>query len=255
MANERLRFERDLADLRRRVDSHACAQHFSGTGVVIDGHQLADTVQLDDGDFELSAKLFAHLFLVLNDSRCEARFEDDESVDGAPPGLYVTSYHDWMVDGQYFRVGLYDREGEDESAVSKGVFIDHVFIDEHKAPRQLGTVGFVYLALAAHELGRDEITLLAGGGAARNALDWNPPTMVGYKVWPKFGFDAPLERGEMARVKHLSHCKTVSDVRRTDLDWWENVGGNGRIMRFDLHPASDSWQTLLNYVQSKDEFK
>jgi hypothetical protein len=255
MANERLRFERDLADLRRRVGSHRCARYFSGTGVVIDGHQLGDTVKLDDDDLEISAELFVHLFFVLNDSRCEARLEEAESVDGAPPGLYLTSHHEWMVEGHYFRVGLYDRQGEDEPVVSRGVFIDHVFIDERKAPRQLGAVGFVYLALAANELGLDEITLLAGGGAGRNALDWNPTTMVGYKVWPKFGFDAPLEPGESAKAKHLAHCKTVAEVRRTDLDWWEHVGGNGRVMRFELQPASDSWQTLLNYVQSKDEFK
>jgi hypothetical protein len=255
MADQSLRFERELSDLRRRVDRHPCARHFRGTGIVIDGHTVVDAVQLDENAFEISAEQFAHLFLVLNDSRCEATFETQESVDGAPPGLYVTSLHDWMVAGHYFRIGLYDRQGEAGSIEAKGVFIDHVFIDERKAPRQLGTVGFIYLALAANALGFDEISLLAGGGAGRHAWEWNPPTMIGYKVWPKFGFDAPLEPGETAHVAPLAHCKTVSEVRRLDLDWWENQGGNGRIMRFDLQPASDSWETLIKYAVSKDEFQ
>lgn len=246
MANAMLEFERKLNDLRRRLDAHRLAQNFTGADITVDGHVVENYVKIGS---EILAGTFARLFLLANGAQCSVEIESQQTVDKAPPGLYVKSQHDWIE--SYNRVGIYKVEtGDDELT---GVFIDNVFFVKD-APAQLGTLSFAYLALAAYEMGYHEITLLAGGGAGTNAAGWDPPGMVGYKVWPKFGFDAPLEEGETSQVASLSNCKTVREVRQQDLDWWENVGGDGRVMRFDLTPASDAWQTLLNYICGKKEF-
>lgn len=250
MVNPLVQFERELADLRGRLGRHVLAPDFTGTDISVNGQGLPETIAIDG--VEVEHKLFARLFLLPNHARCEVEIEKEKTVDEAPPGIYVKSRHAWLE--HYNRVGLYRLAADTEESGGKGVFIDHVFYDKLKAPEQVGTFSFAQLAVAAYELGYGEITLLAGGGAGANAEEWNPTDMVGYMVWPKFGFDAPLEAGETSGIRHLSKCKTVSDVRKADLDWWENKGGNGRVMRFDLRPDSESWRTLLNYIKGKKEF-
>ncbi len=189
-----------------------------------------------------------------NDSDGEIEVERSVTVDGAPPGVYIRNHHRFIEVGQFNRVGIYENVGRNNGVFLDGVFIDHVFFD-HAAPANLGTVGFFLLAVTAYRLNFAEITLLAGGGTPSHALEWGIPGMVGFKVWPKFGFDAALEANETSAVPGLSNCRTVQDVRRKNLDWWENVGGNGRVMRFDLSPHSKSWRILLDYVGGKKEFK
>lgn len=250
MANDFAKFEKELADLRARLGRHKLAPHFTGSNLSLGGEPLPETIEIED--ISVPPTLFSGLFLLPDDARCILEVEREQTPDKAPPGIYVKSRHEWIE--HYNRVGLYRIQSTDRSE-SKGVFIDHVFYDETKSPPQVGTLSFARLAVAAYEMGFDEITLLAGGGAGSHAAEWNPPTMVGYKVWPKFGFDAPLEEGETAAIGHLASCRTVSQIRQVDLDWWETKGGNGRVMRFDLQPNSESWQVLLAYIRSRKEFE
>ena len=250
MPNRLARFERELADLRGRLGRHVLAPAFTGTGISVDGESLPETIDIDG--IQVTQELFARLFLLANNAQCTVEVEKEKTGDEAPPGIYIKSRHPWLE--HYNRVGLYRLAPHGSGAEGKGVFIDHVFYDKVKAPDQVGTFSFAQSALAAYEIGYDEITLLAGGGAGANAGQWNPSDMVGYIVWPKFGFDAPLEEGETIHIEHLSKCETVSEVRKADLDWWEKKGGNGRVMRFDLLPESESWRTLLDYIKGKKEF-
>ena len=118
-------------------------------------------------------------------------------------------------------------------------------------PARFATVGFALLALEAFRHGFTEIELLAGGGAGQHASEWGIEHMIGYKIWPRFGFDALLEEGETNGFPHLSNCQTVSEVIAIDPDWWNNAHGNGRIMTFRLEPLSQSWVKLLNYLNEK----
>lgn len=77
----------------------------------------------------------------------------------------------------------------------------------------------------------------------------DPDGFVGFAVWPKFGFDAPLLPAELnaAPSAALRACETVQDVIAIDADWWEEHG-RGRDMRFNLTADSRSWKVLLNYL-------
>lgn len=246
--NAMLKFERELDDLRQRLLRHPLSKHFSASNVSLQGHSVGSVVNVG---FAIPGDTFARLFMLLDDSTCNVQVQASTSRDGAPPGLYIRSNHGFIERAQYNRVGVYTLvPNADGSGPEKGVFVDHIFFDE-SAPRGLGTTGFGLLAIAAYEVGYDEVTLLAGG-AARGG--WSPPDMIGYKVWPKFGFDAPMVPGETRGFPHLKACRYVSEVRAVDLHWWENTGGEGRVMRFDLSPDSASWQTLIQYVRTHGGF-
>jgi len=73
---------------------------------------------------------------------------------------------------------------------------------------------------------------------------------VGVKVWPKFGFDAPLLLGETANAPHLTNCTTVQDIIALDEPWWM-AHGTQRRMVFDLMPHSTSWRKLIPYANGK----
>lgn len=63
--------------------------------------------------------------------------------------------------------------------------------------------------------------------------------MVGYQVWPKFGFDAPLIAADLNREVRFARCGSVLDVVELDAEWWA-ANGRGIEMRFDLAPESRS---------------
>lgn len=83
----------------------------------------------------------------------------------------------------------------------------------------------------------------------------NPNTrMTGYKVWPKYGYDAPMSVVRAALKSgsvpsFLSKAKTLSDVFATPggREWWAESGGSIKLV-FDRSPRSRSWHTLLKYT-------
>lgn len=251
----RLYYHLRLRSLESTLDRHPTAKTITGTNLSVNGQHLGQgLVELHKG-LAVDAEGFGRLFLLPDGSQCVTSVQQMASQDSAPPGLYVQSNHGWIQAGHTNSVGLYSEVSSRTGVFIDGVFVDHIFMDKANAPSQFGAVGFGLLALTAYQIGFEEITLLAAGGAPRHAGKWSIPDMVGYKVWPKFGFDAPLEPHETDSVPQLATCRTVNDVRNLDLDWWENKEGNGRVMRFDLSPWSKSWKILLHYVTSKKEFQ
>jgi hypothetical protein len=88
------------------------------------------------------------------------------------------------------------------------------------------------------------VSLVAAGGKGFNRRH------VGYKVWPKLGFDADLLPGELDGAAVCDGCQTVQDALAVDPAWWEQ-NGSQRRMTFDLAADSRSWRKLLPYVRSK----
>src|SRR5690606_64068 len=113
-----------------------------------------------------------------------------------------------------------------------------------KTPPTLGTIAFSLCAITAHLAGLSHISLVAAGGVGFD------DRYIGYKVWPKLGFDAPLEPDEVADIPHLAHCVSVQEILEVDAAWWEQQGSQ-RLMTFDLSAHSVSWQKLLPYVGRK----
>jgi len=74
--------------------------------------------------------------------------------------------------------------------------------------------------------------------------------MIGYWVWPKLGFDAPVEPQELESASNLATCTSVLEVVAIDEQWWKD-NGSQRLMTFDLAPGSASWAKLLSYVQER----
>ncbi|WP_260435028.1 MULTISPECIES: hypothetical protein [unclassified Burkholderia] len=133
--------------------------------------------------------------------------------------------------------------GDIEEAGRQALHIDHVFL-RRQAPDYLGTVAFALCAITAHCLGYRRITLLAGGGEGYDEH------LIGYRYWPKIGFDAPTEPHERA-IPAFADCWTAQDLIACDHPWWE-VHGSQRLMEFDLGSGSRSWAKPLDYLLEKD---
>lgn len=255
MAAEELeRWRVDIDVLEDRVRGTAAGLNFAGQdiywedGTEFEGIALSAANLGWERDLDLDVAQAAALFFLLNHSRVDLR-QVDAGDDGVPPGLYFYSMNRWIQQGHWNSVGIYTTA--DGHGVYLNSFLDHIFFrDEPDVPDRLATAGFVLLAVAAYRLGFRKISLLAAGGAPRFWADWAIAGMVGYHVWPKFGFDAPVEADEVAGVPGLENCRTVQAVVGIDPVWWEEEGGNGRVMEFDLAPGSASWSVLINYVKN-----
>jgi hypothetical protein len=163
----------------------------------------------------------------------------------APAGLDVMSNNPFMAEDENTSVIAF-RNDEGTSLRVDALYIRRLILADD-APERLATVAFGLMAISAYRLGFDHISLFAAGNGPIDPED--PEGFVGFAVWPKFGFDAPLEPAElnMAPSEALHACRTVQEVIAVDPDWW-NVHGRGRDMRFDLSADSRSWAILLNYL-------
>ncbi|MCL2894118.1 hypothetical protein [Brenneria tiliae] len=188
---------------------------------------------------------FAHLFSVFDGSRVHQQFEKTFSPDEAPPGLYFTVINTPLIQSsRKNRLGIYTDERNETDLFIDSLHIDRFFLNKQQTPPTMGTVTFALCAITAHLAGLSQISLLAAGGKRFNNR------YVGYKVWPKFGFDAPLLPDETVNAPHLAYCRSVQDVMAEDIAWWEEQGGQ-RLMTFDLTAHSTSWQRLLLYIDRK----
>jgi len=81
---------------------------------------------------------------------------------------------------------------------------------------------------------------------------------VGYKVWPKLGYDAPLKIDQKLQLQnsnlphHVKMAETVLDLYKSKegQEWWAKHGTDMHYT-FDLHPDSNSMRTLNEYRQRK----
>ena len=126
------------------------------------------------------------------------------------------------------------------------VVLNHGFMlkTEHQG-LGIGTRSLAIEAQAAKELGAVRIDTYAEGSASDMRY-------VGYKVWPKFGYDASLSQREIQSLPNsLSSARTVLDLVETEegAKWWEEHG-TGRFMSLDLRENSRSMRIMREYLQS-----
>lgn len=227
-----------LEAAHRALLNHPLAQEFLGGSHFrldgADGEGLR--VALPFG--ELDHAEFAHLFAVYDGSRVHAQ---REAPGRAPEGMYIT-----VVNGRVLqyknKLGLIQLQGQGTGLhLAHQLFIDHFFL-QGDAPHLLGTVSFALCAITAHLCGLQFIELIAAGGVGFNKK------LHGYCVWPKLGFDAPLEPGEAP--EEVPNAASVLDIVEVDARLWEEKGSQ-RLMTFDLAANSRSWNKLISYLQEK----
>lgn len=162
----------------------------------------------------------------------------------APAGLNVMSNNPFLAEHENASVIVYS-EVEGASLHGEALYIRRLMLAPD-APDRLATVAFGQMAISAYRRGFRHIMLYAAGNGPLDRSD--PHGLVGFNVWPKFGFDAVLSPAELnAASPALRACKTVQEVIATDPQWWPQHG-RARDMRFDLTPNSRSWTVLLNYL-------
>ena len=78
---------------------------------------------------------------------------------------------------------------------------------------------------------------------------------VGYKVWPKYGYDGELSSGIRSQLRGASelpasvrNATKISDVYKSKegIAWWDK-NGSGMSMSFDLRPGSYSMKKMASY--------
>ena len=199
--------------------------------------------QLDGARLDLDESETGRLFMIPDGSIVWA-LEVREHGE-APAGLEVVSNNLFMAEDEKTSVIAY-RDDEGASLRVDALYIRRLILAVD-APERMATVAFGLMAISAYRLGFGHISLFAAGNGPIDPDD--PDGFVGFAVWPKFGFDAPLEPAElnMAPSEPLRACRTIQEVIAVDQDGW-NVHGRGRDMRFDLSANSRSWTILLNYL-------
>ncbi len=236
-----------LAPVHQALVAHRLVDQFlSGADVRFDGQDLASMYGfvLPSGEI-LSSIEFAHLLSIFNNSRVHMQAEKHYMGDEAPPGLYFTVVNGQLIQGPHKnRFGLYEEESGAAGLFLQGLHIDHYFLQNKAAPPALGSIAFALCAITAHLAGLDKISLLAAGGQGFSNKH------IGFKVWPRLGFDAPLLPGEGTGEPKLDNANSVLDVVAIDQAWWDEHGSQ-RFMTFDLSPGSRSWGKLLPYVLQK----
>jgi len=235
-----------LAGLHRQLLSSPLTRtYLTGTGIRLDGRALNpdDLYKLPIGIFSIVE--LAHLLSAFDGSRIHEQAERAYGADEAPPGLYFTVVNPLLIQhpGKN-RLGLYADPSGGTDLFIDGLHIDHYVLNERNTPPTLGTIAFALCAITAHLARLFQVSLLAAGGRGFSER------YIGYKVWPKLGFNAPLRPDEVAHVPHLAHCQSVQEVLVTDPQWWED-NGSQRMMTFDLTACSASWQKLLPYTRKK----
>lgn len=239
-------YRTSLADLHQRLqDSAITRTYLTGTGIRLDGTMPNpdDLYELPIGIFSIIE--FAHLFSVFDNSRVHQQAQYSLGPDEAPPGLYFTIANSHLIQHpNKNRLGLYATPNGGTDLFIDGLHVDHYTLNEHNAPPTLGTISFALCAIMGHLAGLSHISLVAAGGRGFDQR------YIGYRVWPRLGFNAPLTQGEAAQVPHLAHCRTVQDILATDAAWWDNHGSQ-RLMTFDLTANSTSWKKLLLYIDRK----
>jgi hypothetical protein len=83
-------------------------------------------------------------------------------------------------------------------------------------------------------------------------------TMVGYHVWPLFGYDAPLSAITSSSVRQRTqaqypNAQTIRDVYDTPggREWWTTNGESIDGAKFYPTPGSRNWKALQDYMKKK----
>ncbi len=98
---------------------------------------------------------------------------------------------------------------------------------------------------AAQALGLTRFELWAAGHPGDQ-------THNGWLTWPKFGFDAPLNKLDLASLpRALARARTLNDIMRLKAhDWWSKQGAE-RTMIFYLRTDSSMMKQFRWYLSEK----
>lgn len=209
-----------------------------------DNRLLGIILERKDSDMlELDEMTVGRLFMIPDGSVVWALGVGENG--DAPAGLDVQSSSLFLAEGEQNSVIAF-RDEDGPALRAEALHIRRLVLADD-APVRLGTVAFGLMAVTAYRLGFERISLFAAGRGPLKpeAAD----AFVGYDVWPKFGFDAPVSPVELNRfpLTDLKTAQTVQDIIATAPRWWTRHG-SGRIMQFDLRARSRSWSLLLNYL-------
>lgn len=241
-------FDRDnLSAAETLLTEHEIARDFfQGELYQRDGISRLGGIEIQQPDgvtIDLDESETGRLFMVPDGSTVWALNVREQNE--APAGLDVMSNSPFMAEDENTSVIAF-RDAQGTSLHIEALYIRRLML-AGDAPERLATVAFGLMAISAYRLGFNHISLFAAGNGPIDPDE--PDGFVGFAVWPKFGFDAPLDPAEinMAPSEALRACRTVQEVIAVDPEWW-NVHGRGRDMRFDLSADSRSWEILLNYL-------
>jgi hypothetical protein len=179
------------------------------------------------------------------DGSTVAALDVGEGDDGTPAGVKMVSDNDFVQEDDPVTIVAYqDQDGPCVRVDS--LHLVRVMLNED-TPARFCTIAFGLMACTAFRHGFSRISLFAGGNGPPPA-DLDDGDLIGYFVWPKFGFDAELLPVDLnAAPGHIRRCNSVLSVVEADEEWWETYG-RGREMYFDLAAGSASWKVLLNYL-------
>jgi hypothetical protein len=192
----------------------------------------------------LDATAVGRLFMA-PDGSTVAAFNVPEGDDGTPAGVKMISDNDFVQEDDPVTIVAYQDEDGPRVQVDS-LHLVRVMLNED-TPARFCTIAFGLMACTAYRHGFSRISLFAGGNGPP-PLDLEDGDLIGYLVWPKFGFDATLLPVDLnSAPDHVRRCGSVLGVVEADQAWWE-AHGRGREMYFDLSAGSDSWNVLLNYL-------
>lgn len=197
-----------------------------------------------DDPMWLDATSVGRLFMAPDESTVAA-LTVPEGDDGTPAGVKMVSDNAFVQQDAPVTIVAYQDEGGPRVRIDS-LHLVRVMLNE-QAPARFCTVAFGLMACAAYRHGFTKISLFAGGNGPP-PVGLEAGDLIGYFVWPKFGFDAVLLPVDLNRApEHIRNCTSVLGVVSADPAWWE-AHGRGREMYFDLASGSASWTVLLNYL-------
>jgi len=248
MSPEQIEFYHDVVEpLEAQLLTLALADLFTGDLYDTDDEPITGLKleNFGEGDLQLTAAQVGRLFMAPDESKVDIA-ELAEQKDGTPAGVHAESTTDFAQPGTKIDVCVY------QDVRGAGVRIDAVYLKSimlrDDAPERLCTVAFALQACTAFQLGFAEVTGYAAGKAQGDA-EPDEDDLVGYQVWPKFGFDAPVQPVDFKGDHRFVRCQSVQDIMALDAAWWE-ANGSAREMRFDLAPNSRSWEVLVHYLHN-----
>lgn len=130
------------------------------------------------------------------------------------------------------------------SSNKRGYLINMVFEKLSDAPREIGLVSLAREISQSTKLNFSHIRAFAAGKFGEKD--------IGYWVWARFGFNAPLtEKDRSILPNYLKQATDLNDLFLLGgKNWWFR-NGTGRDMIFELTKNSSSWKIWRNYLMEK----
>ncbi len=122
----------------------------------------------------------------------------------------------------------------------------------HRGNR-LGARALAIQVQAAEQHGFDAIELDALGSYAESIVKHWDDRLIGYWLWPRLGFDAPIPGHVRSKLSpQFRGCTFLSELMATEegVREWQVYGDSLYAARFDLSEESASRKLLLRYLNT-----